>query len=137
MQVKDINASAQKWSVRANAASTDYVNNSQATQKDQAALAAAAAPVWAAAVQAAAASGRYAKRVMAATTAKWKAGIKSKGATRYGDGVNKAGGNWAAGFAPYANALTNEQLPARQTKGNNQGRNQGVVQTLMTTKANL
>jgi hypothetical protein len=137
MQVKDVNASAQKWSNRANAAGQDYVNNAQATQKDQAALAAAAAPVWAAAVQAAASTGRYAKRVLAATTAKWKNGVKIKGATRYPDGVQKSGGNYAAGVAPFFQALANEQLPARQTKGNNASRSQAVVQTLMATKANM
>lgn len=134
MQVKDVNASAQKWSTRANAAGQDYVNNSQATQKDQAALAAAAAPNWAAAVQAAATSGRYAKRVTAAGTAKWKNGVKTKGATRYPDGVSKAGGNYAAGVQPFFAALGNEQLPARQTKGNNISRVQAVIQTLMATK---
>jgi hypothetical protein len=79
MQVKDPTASAQKWSTRANGASTDYGNGVQNTQKDQAALGAAAEGVWAQATAAAAASGRFAKNLMAAGTAKWKAGVRNLG----------------------------------------------------------
>lgn len=135
MQVKDVTASSQKWSTRANGASTDYGNGVANTQVDQAANAAAAAPVWAQAVAAAAADGRFAKNVLAAGTAKWKAGVKNVGVARYGTGVQQAGGKYATGVQPYFAALSNLTLPPRQTKGNNAARSNAVVQALMSTKA--
>jgi hypothetical protein len=137
MQVKDPTASAAKWSTRANGASQDYGNGVQNTQADQAQLAANASGVWAQAVAEAAAAGRFAKNVLAAGTAKWKAGVKALGVSRYGTGVQNAGGKYSAAVAPYFAALANLQLPARQTKGNNAARSNAVVQLLMTTKANM
>lgn len=137
MTVKDPTASAQKWSTRANAASNDYGNGVANTQADQAQLAANASGVWAQAVAEAAAVGRFAKNVLAAGTAKWKAGVKNLGISRYGTGVQGASGKYTAGVTPYFAALQNLQLPARQTKGNNAARSNAVVQALMQVKANM
>jgi hypothetical protein len=137
MQVKDPTASAQKWSTRANGASNDYGNGVANTQADQAGLAAQAAGVWSQAVAEAAAAGRFAKNVLNAGTAKWKAGVKNLGVSRYGTGVQNAGGKYATGVAPYFAALANLQLPSRQTKGNNAARSNAVVQALMQVKSGL
>lgn len=137
MQVKDPAASAQKWSTRANGASTDYGNGVANTNADQAGLAAAAQGVWAQATSEAAARGTFAKNVLAAGTAKWKAGVKNLGIARYGTGVQQASGKYAAGVSPYFAALSNLQLPVRQTKGNNAARSNAVVQVLMQTKQGL
>lgn len=135
MNIKTPTAAGTKWSTRAGAASTDYSNGVANTTTDQAAAAAAAAPVWAQAVQNAAANGTFAKNVLAAGTAKWKAGVAATGATRYTQGVSNASGKYVAGVTPYFNALSSTTLPARQTKGNNAARSQAVVQVLMSTKA--
>jgi len=137
MQVKDPSASAQKWSTRANGASQDYGNGVANTQADQATLAANAAGVWQQAVAEAASAGRFAKNVLAAGTAKWKAGVKNLGVSRYGTGVQGATGKYTAGVTPYFAALQNLVLPARQVKGNNAARSNAVVQVLMQTKANM
>lgn len=137
MQVKDPAASAQKWSTRANGASTDYGNGVANTNADQAGLAAAASAVWAQAVAEAAAAGRFAKNVLAAGTAKWKAGVKNLGVARYGTGVQGATGKYSAGVAPFFAALSSLTLPARQTKGNNAARSNAVVQVLMQTKQTM
>jgi hypothetical protein len=137
MVVKDPTASGQKWSTRASAAQTDYGNGVQNTQVDQAAAAAAAASVWAQAVSTAASDGRFAKNVLAAGTAKWKAGVKLNGVARYGTGVSGATGKYVAGVTPFFNALASLSLPQRQTKGNNASRSNAVVQALMATKASM
>ena len=137
MNVKTPTAAGSKWSTRASAASQDYANGVANTTTDQAGAAAQAAPVWAQAVQQAAANGTFAKNVLAAGTAKWKAGVASTGATRYTQGVSNASGKYVAGVTPYFNALSSAQLPARQTKGNNAARSQAVVQLLMQTKASM
>lgn len=136
MQVKDVTASAQKWSTRAGAASNDYGTGVANTQADQAALAAAAAPVWAQATAQAASDGRFAKNILAAGTPKWKAGVKNMGITRYQTGVTAAGGKYATGVQPFFSALSGLALPQRQTKGNNAARSNAVVALLMATKAN-
>lgn len=135
MNVKDVAASAAKWSTRANAASTDYGNGVQNTTTDQAQAAANSAQVWAQATQQAAANGTFAKAVLAAGTAKWKAGVKNLGVTRYGQGVSQASGKYSSGVQPFFAALSSATLPPRQTKGNNAARSQAVVQLLMATKA--
>lgn len=135
MNVKTPTASGTKWQTRASAASADYSSGVANTSTDQAAAAAAAAPVWAQAVQTAAANGTFAKNVLAAGTAKWKAGVAATGAQRYTQGVTNSSGKYVAGVTPYINALSSAQLPARQVKGNNAARSQAVVQLLMSTKA--
>lgn len=137
MIVKDPTASAQKWSTRASGASNDYGNGVQNSQADQAQLAANAASVWQQAVAEAASAGRFAKNVLAAGTAKWKAGVKNLGVSRYGTGVQGATGKYTAGVTPFFTALANLNLPARQTKGNNAARSNAVVQALMQVKANM
>ena len=135
MNIKTPAAAGTKWSTRASAASTDYANSVANTTSDQAGAAAAAAPVWAQSVQTAAANGTFAKNVLAAGTAKWKAGVASVGAVRFTQGVSSASGKYVSGVTPYFNALASLTLPARQVKGNNAARSQAVVQTLMATKA--
>jgi hypothetical protein len=135
MIVKDPGVAAKKWSARASAAAPDYGTGVANTQKDQAALAAASAPVWAAAVQNAATNGRFAAGLNKAGTAKWKAGVATKGAQRYGQGVGVAGPNYQAGVAPFFTVLSNLQLPPRGVKGTNMGRVQAVADALMKAKA--
>jgi hypothetical protein len=137
MTVKDPAASGQKWSTRANGASNDYGTGVANSQADQAGLAAAAENIWAQSVAAAAAAGRFAKRVQAAGTAKWKAGVAKLGVQRYGQGVQGATGKYVAGVSPFFAALNSLSLPPRQTKGNNAARSQAVVAALMATKAGM
>lgn len=132
--VKDPSVAAKKWSTRANAASGDYTTGVANTQKDQAALAAEAAPLWAASVQAAAANGTFARRVTAAGTAKWKNGVATKGSQRYGQGVAASGNNYQTGVAPFFAALSSVNLPPRNPKGNNAQRSQMVVDALIKAK---
>jgi hypothetical protein len=132
--VKDVNASAKKWSTRANAASGDYTTGVASTQKDQASLAADAAPLWAASVQQAVANGTFQKGVLKAGTAAWKNGVATKGSQRYGQGVAAAGNNYATGVAPFFAALQSVNLPPRNPKGNNAQRSQMVVDALIKAK---
>jgi len=137
MNIKTPTTAGAKWSTRASAASQDYASGVANTSTDQAAAAAAAAPVWAQAVQEAAANGRFAKNVLAAGTAKWKAGVAAVGSARFTQGVSNASGKYVSGVTPYFNALSSAQLPPRQVKGNNAARSQAVVTLLMATKAGM
>jgi hypothetical protein len=122
MVVKDPGVSAKKWSTRASGASGDYASGVANTTKEQA-------------VQAAAAQGRFAKGLQRAGTPAWKAGVATKGAQRYSQGVGVAAPNYQAGVAPYFTALGSLSLQPRGVKGTNMGRVQAVVDALMKTKA--
>jgi hypothetical protein len=135
--VKDPNVASAKWSTRAGAAASDYANGVANSQKDQAGDAAAAAPLWAASVQAAAANGTFAKHVLAAGTGKWKAGVASKGAQRYPQGVSTAKAAYATAVQPYFSAIANLTLPPRNVKGNNMARVQAVTDALIKTRQGL
>lgn len=117
LQVKDSASVAAKWSQRAGAASGDYTKGVQNTTKDWAADTTAAAPAWAAGVQAAVGNGAFTKGVNAAGTAKWKAMAASKGATRYPQGVQAAQPAYQAGIGPVLQVLGSLNLPPRGPKG--------------------
>lgn len=134
IQIKDAATVAAKWSKRASAAGADYMSGVQNPRTDQAAAAAAAAPVWAAAVADAATRNAFAKGVQAAGTAKWQAAASTIGAQRYPQGVQAGSNNYATKEAPYLQALSSVTLPPRGVKGTNAARTQAVVDALRKVK---
>jgi hypothetical protein len=135
--VKDPNTSATKWNQRAGAAAPAYASGVANTQKDQAGLAAAAEGTWAAAVQTAAANHTFSAQVTKAGTAAWKAGVATKGAARYPQGITAGQPKYVAGVTPYFNALSSATLPPRGPKGSNIGRVQVVDDLLMATRRSV
>lgn len=117
VSTKDIGTIATKWSARAQAAGPDYTAGVKTTQKDWAALTSAAADSWGAGVSQAVSDGRFAKRVVAAGSDKWRTNASTKGAQRYPSGVASGGPAYSAGFAPYLAVIQNVQLPARSPAG--------------------
>lgn len=115
--MRTASASASKWTERASAASPDYVAGVQNTQKDQAALAIAAAPIWGQALQAAITAGSYAKGLTRSGKAGWQAGVQAKGQTRYSEGVSTAGSKYATNSGAYDNARQAAASMPRGLKG--------------------
>lgn len=134
MIVKDVASSAAKWSQRAAAAQGAYTAGVQASGKDQAALAAAAEPLWAQAVATAASNKRFSAGLMHATTAAWKAGVAAVGGARYSQGVGAAQNKYQAKVQKFFAALGSVTLPARGPKGSNGARVDAVVNALMAAK---
>lgn len=118
LTVKTIGAAAAKWVARAQAAVQDYTNGVAGTQKDQAALAEAAEPTWAAGVAAAAAAHTFSNGLRRAGTAGWKAGVASKGATRYFPGVQAGTNKYTARFGPFLQLIAGLTLTPRMPRGN-------------------
>jgi hypothetical protein len=131
--IKTPSDAATKWGTRASAAQSAYTTGVANTQKDQAALAAAAQPQWAASVAAAAAANRFATRITAAGTGAWKAGVAALGGARYSQGVTAptAQAKYVKGVTPIFAALAGLQLPARNVKGSNSARIDAVVNAEM------
>lgn len=134
MNVTSATNAAAKWVQRASAAAQTYTTAVATSNVDQAGLAAAAQPLWAAGVQLAAANNTFATGVQKAGTASWKAGVASKGSARYSGGVTAGQPKYATNVAPYLAALSNLTLPPRGVKGSNIGRVTAVDDALMAVK---
>lgn len=115
--VKDISTIAKKFVARAGVAAGDYTAGVNGTTKDQAALAIAAAPSWAAGVQAAVQNGSYVRGLTKSGTAKWKTNAAGIGSQRYAPGVANAQSAYATGFGPYLSVLASLNLTPRFPRG--------------------
>ena len=115
--MKSAQASAEKYASRAAGASGDYVEGSQTTSKDQAALAAAAAPIYAQALQASIANKSYERGLQRSGKGKWLDGIVKKGGGRFAEGVMGAQGAYATESARFDTARGAASSTPRAVKG--------------------
>lgn len=134
--MKSAQQSAQKFVERASAASGDFVSGAEQTTKDQSALAIAAAPIYAQAIQASITRGSYAKGLGKSGKAGWLNGIRSKGADRFAGGVSASSAKYATNSAPYDAARNTASSLPRGLKGSetNLARVKAVVNALRTAK---
>lgn len=117
--LKDSSAYVSKYTTRAGAAVTDYVNGVNGVT-GQAAAAAAAADKWQQSVSAPSAKSAFSANVSAAGDGAWKAGVVTKGAARYAPGVQAGGNKWAGKVQKFFSALKGATLPARGLRGSAQ-----------------
>jgi hypothetical protein len=118
--IKPLEASAQKWTRRAQVAGEDYragVTNPR-TPWDQASI--AADSTYRQAVTQAATAGRYMGGIRKAGIERWRTNAVQKGPQRFAEGVQLAEGEWQRGFAPYQTAIGSLSLPARGPVGSPQ-----------------
>jgi hypothetical protein len=134
MKVKDVGTIAAKWSTRAQAATQDYVNGTAGVQQAEPAI--AAVNTWQQAVASPAAATDYTKGLTKSGDAGWQAGVKNKGAARYGPGVQGAQAKYSSGEQPYLQALSNLTLPPRGLRRSpaNMARCQAVVTAMQQVK---
>lgn len=134
--MKTASQSAQKFVERAGAASGDYVSGAQQTTKDQSAAAIAAAPNYAAGVQAAIARGAYAKGLQTSGKAGWLKGVTEKGANRFAEGVASGAAKYATNSGKYDGARGAASSLPRGPKGSEQNfaRAKAVGQALRAAK---
>lgn len=135
--VKSISAAATKWAARAGVAVNDYTQGVATSQKDQAALAAAAQPQWAAAVAAAANAGTFAAGLNRAGTAGWKNGVATKGAQRYAPGVSAAQPKYTARFGPFLSVIAGLDLGQRFPRGDPRNQQRSVIVQTALNKARM
>lgn len=134
--MKTASQSAEKFVQRAGAASQDYVQGAQSTSKDQAAAAIAGKANWAAGVQAAITSDRYAKGLQASGKAAWVKGVTEKGANRFAEGVASGASKYATNSGKYDSARNAASSLPRGPKGSEQNfaRAKAVGQALRSAK---
>lgn len=134
--MKTASQSQAKFVERASAASGDYVSGAQQTSKDQSAAAIAAAPNYAAGVQAAITRGAYAKGLQKSGKAGWLKGVTEKGANRFAEGVSSGAAKYAQNSGVYDSARGAATSLPRGPKGSEQNfaRSKAVGQALRALK---
>lgn len=115
--MKTAQQSATKFVERAGAATQDYVSGAESSGKDQAAAAIAAAPNYAAGVQAAISRGAYAKGLQQSGKQGWLNGIRTKGQNRFAEGVSAGAVKYAANSGKYDSARGAADSLPRGPKG--------------------
>jgi hypothetical protein len=117
LSVKDATASAAKFVSRAQAAGAAYTAGVQGAGDAWQHNTAAAGDAFAAGVNAAISSGRFAKGVNKAGSSKYVTAAAGKGAQRYPQGVASAGPAWQQGTQPYLAMMAGLSLPPRMPRG--------------------
>lgn len=115
--IKSSTKIADKWARVTPGRAEDYAAGVSEPRKDWAEASVAAEPAFSSGVQAAITAKRYSSGVKRVGTAKWQAKARTKGAARYGPGVQDAAEDYEKGFAPYRDVIERTTLPARGPKG--------------------
>jgi hypothetical protein len=108
---------AAKWSRVAAQRTEDYQMGVAAPRTPWAAASRAAEDRYKQGVADAASRGAFGKGVAAAGDARWQSKATAKGPTRYAEGVQLSGADYASGVQPYLDAIAATQLPPRYPKG--------------------
>lgn len=116
-EIKPMNEIADKWATVTPQRSSEYKKGVMNPRRSWSQGAAAAKDSWAQGVAEAAADDRFATGVTEAGDSKWQRKAGSVGASRFGQGVQAAKGDYQAGFAPYAQVIAATDLPPRGAKG--------------------
>ncbi len=133
---KSVGQSSDKWVRRAAQAAQDYKQGVQnpRTSWQEATLEGEAN--YESGVQEAIGRGAFGKGVSAAGNAKWQSKAASKGADRFGPGVQAGKSDYERGFAPFQSVLSGLSLPPRGAKGDprNLDRVRAVAEALRAAK---
>ena len=117
IKIKSADVIASKYASRGAAATADYTTGVQNPRQDWMTATEAAAPTYAAGVQAAITNNLFQKGVSKAGTSKWQQKASSVGAQRFGPGITAAKPFYQAGVAPFLDVIANLTLPPRLPKG--------------------
>ncbi len=135
-EIRSIDQIASKWARVTPGRSEDYRLGVENPRRDWAASTAAAEPAYESGVQQAIAKKRFGKGVKRAGSPKWAHGALVKGTTRWGPGVTIAEPDYAAGFAPFREAIAHVVLPPRYARRDprNLERVKAIVNALIAAK---
>lgn len=115
--VKTLEQSQDKWVRRASVATVDYQQGVANPKRPWSEGAKAGAQNWQQGVTQAATRDAFSKGVEKAGDSKWQAMSKTKGPSRFAEGVSISKDQWGKGFAPYRSAIESVTLPARGPRG--------------------
>jgi hypothetical protein len=111
--IRPMDVISRKWATVTPGRAAQYEEGVRNPTRDYATGATAANDAWKGGVQAAVAGDRFRAGVAKAGTAKWQDRSIKLGTQRFGPGVQVAEPDYAAGFAPYREAISAVALPPR------------------------
>lgn len=114
--IRTIEQIAHKWATVTPQRTMDYEQGVRSPKADWATSTAAAEDSYNAGVQRAIAEKAFGKGVRKAGSEKWQAGAINKGTQRWGPGVAMSEPQYAAGFAPFRDAIERLTLPPRYAR---------------------
>lgn len=114
--IRTIEQISKKWASVTPMRTGDYEAGVRSPKTDWGTATAAAEDSYNTGVTQAIAEKRFGKGVRAAGTEKWQAGATTKGVQRWGPGVAMAESQYAAGFAPFRDAIERMTLPPRYAR---------------------
>jgi hypothetical protein len=117
LTLRSLDEIAKKWVEVTPARAAYYEAGVKAPKQDWATEAAAAAPVFKAAVSNPAIDKLFTAGVKRAGTPKWQRKATTVGVSRFGPGVTAAQPDYASGFGPYHDELTKIEVPERKPRG--------------------
>jgi len=112
-EIAGVDAIASKWARVTPTRTADYETGVRNPGKDWLRSTLASKDAWKAGMTEAITKGTWDKGVSRAGMVGWQEGAISKGVPRWGPGVQVAEPKYAAGFAPYREAIARVQLPPR------------------------
>lgn len=115
--VKPLDAISEKWSRQSNTAQPEYIAGIENPRRSWAAATSAAASSWAQGVQDAIANNSFSDGVKQVGDQAWQDAARSKGPSRWAEGIRLSKAKYEAGFAPYREVLQQLNLPERGPKG--------------------
>ena len=136
LKLRPLDQITDKWERRASGAAPDYQAGLASPRQPWSQAAIAAKSAWQQGVTEAAGRDAFAKGVAKAGDTKWFNKASTLGVRRYPEGVGVAKDDYKGGFAPYYDALTKIDLPARGARGDpkNLERVRAIMQTLRKIK---
>lgn len=136
--MKSASTSAEKWQSRAGAASADYAEGAEKTDKDQSTKAIAAKEIYKAALNESFARDAYAKGLQKSGKAGWLRGIQQKGSQNFATGImtENARSKYVTNSGRFDSARNAAANLPRQAKGSaaNLNRVTAVVNALRAVK---
>jgi len=134
--IKAIEVISAKWASVTPMRSGDYAEGIAHPERSWATSTKAAEGAWGAGVQAAVTRKSFSKGVVKAGDEKWQRKASTIGVQRWGPGVAAAEGEYAAGFAPYRDAIFNCVLPPRYARRDprNMARVTAIIDALTAAK---
>ncbi len=112
--ISEISAS---WVLGAGAGAAKYRQGVTNSAVDWEGPTSASEDSWRAAIQEAAAAGRFGNGVAKAGNSKWRDRASTLGAQRFASGIAAAADDFQRGFAPFRDVIANLSLPPRGPRG--------------------
>jgi len=115
--VKSLADTQKKWTDVTPTRQQEYAANTPAAAQKWEQASIASAPNYQASVSAANIGARQSAGIRKAGAGKFARKVSQVGANRFGPGVQAAGGDYAAAFSPYLQAIASVDLPQRRPRG--------------------